>query len=457
MKNMSDPKCKRCLGVRKVSLAAAVLTAALLSACGSNEKAPDNPAAAPPVEKPRDPVEITILSLVASITMEEFQRTMEEPLKKLQPHIKLNYIISGKEMNLNNMLAAGTPPDIVITSITGFYANVVPPKLEYDLNDLVKKHGYDLGRMESSTIESLRNSSPGGALYGLPKYMNTVGMFYNKDIFDKFGVPYPKDGMTWDDVIRLAQQMTRTSDGIQYRGLGLFSSNMIVENQLSLPFVDPNSDKPTVNTAGFQKLFQMYKSVYDIVGNKPEQAFNGDRELNDFYQKRNIAMVMSPISGYGRFEKETDFNWDLVAAPTFSDLPGVGFQPNTIYYFVSNANKKAEDAFLAVTGFLSDEVQRISSLEGRPTVLVNPEIRATLGQGKEHLKNKNFKALFYNKFATSPPLNTKLAPYVNASSIVNAEFGIMINNGTDVNTMLRTAEEKINQEIAKALETINKK
>jgi hypothetical protein len=33
----------------------------------------------------------------------------------------------------------------------------------------------------------------------------------------------------------------------------------------------------------------------------------------------------------------------------------------------------------------------------------------------------------------------------------------MINNGTDVNTMLRTAEEKINQEIAKALETINKK
>ncbi|MDF2717767.1 MAG: hypothetical protein K0R28_4692, partial [Paenibacillus sp.] len=44
----------------------------------------------------------------------------------------------------------------------------------------------------------------------------------------------------------------------------------------------------------------------------------------------------------------------------------------------------------------------------------------------------------------------KLAPLVNADGILNKEFGNMINNGTDINTMLRLAEEQINQAILDA-------
>lgn len=436
----------------RVPWIAAALCLSLLPACAGGSSGTAKPASnEQPVQSKtqNEAAELTIFSIVASITQEEFQRTMEAPIKAKYPNYKLNYMISGTQAKLDNMVMSGNAPDIVITSIAGMNSNVIPFQLQYDLTDLVKKHKYDLSRIDSSTIESLRNASENGALYGLPKYTNSVVLFYNKDIFDKFGAPYPKDGMTWDETAKLATQMTRKVDGISYRGMGLFTSNMIVENQLSLSPIDAKSDKASVNSPEYQKLFQLYKSFYDIVDNKPAGTFNGDNELNAFYKDKNIAMVIAPMSGYGRFENEKDFNWDIVSAPTFSDKPGIGFQANTIYYFVSNVNKKAEQAFLAVTELLTDEVQLAASKEGRPTILTNEKIRATLGE-ESKAKGKNFKALFHNKFATAPALNVKMAPLVNAGSILDKEFGAMIGSGTDVNTMLRQAEEKINKAIAEA-------
>ncbi|MEF3311925.1 extracellular solute-binding protein [Paenibacillus sp. GYB004] len=437
--------------IRTVPWMTAAVCLALLPACagGGDSGQPSAASGQPDSSVMAAPVELSIYSVVPSVTQEEFKRTIEAPVQAKYPNVKLTYVIGGAQAKISDLVASGSAPDIILTSISGMNSNVIPFQLQYDLTELIQKHKYDLSRIEPSTLDSLRNASDNGALYGLPKYTNTVVLFYNKDIFDKFGVAYPKSGMTWDEATKLAAQMTRTVDGIRYRGMSLFSGNMITENQLSLPFIDPKSDKASVNTAEFQKLFRTYKGIYDIIDNKPEGAFNGDAELDSFYKNKNIAMVVAPMSGYGRFENDKDLNWDLVAAPTFADKPDVGFQANTIYYFISNANKKAEQAFLAVTQLLSDEVQLMSSKEGRPPILKNETIRAALGEESKS-KGKNFKVMFHNKFATMPPANTKLAPLVNANSILNKEFGDMINSGTDVNTMLRQAEEKINKAISEA-------
>lgn len=431
------------------------LCLSFLSACAggnsANEPSPGGSSAAPQSSSvdTNASAELTIYSIVASITQDEFHKTIEAPIRAKYPNFKVNYLLSNAQNKLDNMVMTGNAPDIIITSIGGLYSSVMPFQLQYDITELVKKHKYDLSRIESSTIESLRNASGTGALYGLPKYTNSVVLFYNKDVFDKFGVAYPKNGMTWDDALKLATQMTRTVDGISYRGMALFSNNMLKENQLSLLPIDPSSDKASVNTPGYQKLFQTYKSFFDIVGNKPAGNFSGDNELNMFYKDKNIAMVIAPMSGYGRFEAAPDLNWDIVAAPTFPDKPGIGFQANTIYYYISNVNKKAEQAFLAVAELLSDKVQLEANKAGRPTVLVNESIRATLGD-ESASKGKNFKALFHNKFAPTPTPNTKLAPLVNTDGIVNKEFGNMINTGNDVNTTLRQLEEQINKAINEA-------
>ena len=41
-----------------------------------------------------------------------------------------------------------------------------------------------------------------GAQFALPKYHGALALFYNKDLFDRYGVPYPDSGWTHDDYTR---------------------------------------------------------------------------------------------------------------------------------------------------------------------------------------------------------------------------------------------------------------
>lgn len=52
-----------------------------------------------------------------------------------------------------------------------------------------------------------------GVQYLLPKDYSPVAVYYNKTIFDEAGVPYPRDGWTWDDFLNTALELTQDTDG----------------------------------------------------------------------------------------------------------------------------------------------------------------------------------------------------------------------------------------------------
>src|SRR5699024_12294781 len=88
-----------------------------------------------------------------------------------------------------------------------------------DLNPLIEFNDFELDRLEPSILEYLEEMSHDGELNGLPYIRPEYALVYNKDIFDLFGVSYPEDNMTWDEVIDLAQEVTGERNGVQYRGL----------------------------------------------------------------------------------------------------------------------------------------------------------------------------------------------------------------------------------------------
>jgi multiple sugar transport system substrate-binding protein len=52
-----------------------------------------------------------------------------------------------------------------------------------------------------------------GQQWFLPKDYSPLAVYYNKAIFDEFGVPYPEAGWTWDDLVDIATQLTVDRDG----------------------------------------------------------------------------------------------------------------------------------------------------------------------------------------------------------------------------------------------------
>ena len=52
-----------------------------------------------------------------------------------------------------------------------------------------------------------------GRQFGLPKYQGTLVLYYNKDIFDKYGVPYPDASWDQDDYLAAMKKLTRDTNG----------------------------------------------------------------------------------------------------------------------------------------------------------------------------------------------------------------------------------------------------
>ncbi|KRG11740.1 hypothetical protein ACA29_15285 [Lederbergia galactosidilytica] len=66
-------------------------------------------------------------------------------------------------------------------------------------------------------IQALPFQSPRALPFQSPRNV----MYYNKDIFDMVGEPYPEVGLTWPEAVELARKLTIERDGVQYRGLDI--------------------------------------------------------------------------------------------------------------------------------------------------------------------------------------------------------------------------------------------
>ncbi|MCC8074654.1 MAG: sugar ABC transporter substrate-binding protein [Clostridiales bacterium] len=72
-------------------------------------------------------------------------------------------------------------------------------------------------------IVDLYNSD--GVQYAVPKDHDTIALLYNKAIFDEYGIDYPTDDWSWDDVLAAATAITEagTADGVY--GFAMNTSN----------------------------------------------------------------------------------------------------------------------------------------------------------------------------------------------------------------------------------------
>ncbi|NTV64105.1 MAG: extracellular solute-binding protein, partial [Oscillochloris sp.] len=112
---------------------------------------------------------------------------------------------------IRDQIASGDPPDILQIG-----DDAVPSFVErgafVPLDSFIVSKDYPL----DTSIYLPGVLDPGkwaGKQYLLPKDYTPLAVYYNKKIFDQFGVAYPKDGWTWDDFLHTAQALTKDING----------------------------------------------------------------------------------------------------------------------------------------------------------------------------------------------------------------------------------------------------
>lgn len=390
-----------------------------------------------------DPMTIHIYNASTSTTEEMFMDMYGTAIINKFPYVSFNYTIptdTNPEAQLTGMISAKETIDIMFVSDALHYRLVKPFGLGSDMSDLVKSHNFDLSSIEPKAIEAIQAVSD-GQLQALPISMTNQVLLYNKDLFEKFGKDEPRDGITWDEVYTLAQEMTRTESDVQYRGFVTQFYNIGWQNQLSVGFVDPKTDQSLFTTD--ERWFTIVRNItrfFDIPNNGLTESTRYWTPIhNMFYVDKVAAMYAYSLPG-----SETDLNWDMVGFPEFKERPGVGPQPVLNLAYVSSLSKNRDVAFDIIGYLTSPEIQEAQARKAIMPVSLNEQAIASFGSEVPHLQGRNLRAIFYKNLASPFPASE----YNRTAALVFEEMMYALSQGLkDVNTALRDAAETVNMQI----------
>ncbi|WP_164744323.1 ABC transporter substrate-binding protein [Paenibacillus xylaniclasticus] len=396
---------------------------------------------------------LTFYSSGPTFTDVEFKTMIADPIHQKYPNVTIERISPAATTTPEEVLSTQTP-DILFTSVS---QRLIRTGAFEDLRGLIKKFNFDESRLKPIAYNYIKDATKGRGdqIYALPFNVNQHILYYNKDIFDKFGVPYPTEKqMTWEEAVELGKQLTRTENGVNYVGL-VVDNLQGLGKSLGLPYVDRETGQAALDTPEWLRVFELLKQIYEIPGYvAPDGTWNWTRD--HFMKDQNIAMRAAWLANMvGPLEElrqqGVEFNWDIAPVPNFEDQLGTTREAQIHSVSINSQSKHKDEAFQVLEYLLSDEGQRTIARNGRVPAIINPELEKEYGADIPVLQGKTVQ----NVFVGTPIQEHYQHPYEAEISIrlTEAAEGMAI-HGLDVNSAIRQATEAINKDVETLKTTI---
>ncbi|MDD3057659.1 MAG: sugar ABC transporter substrate-binding protein [Sphaerochaeta sp.] len=279
--------------------------------------------------------------------------TYYEPLIKAyeakNPNVKIEMLDLGSAdfmTMLQTQLSGGDSSIDVVTikDIPG-YNNLVKRNLLLNLNDKIKSEGVDLSLYGGTTDQISVDSK----LYGIPFRSDFWIVYYNKDVFDKAGVAYPDNDMTFAEYDALARKMTSGTGANKVYGAHYHTWRSAVQ---LFGILD---GKNTIVGGTYDFLKPYYQMVLNQQKDGVVQDYatlkTSSTHYSGVFYNNSVAMmnmgswfIATLINQIEQGKTEVQ-NWGLAKYPHAEGVPA-GTTLGTITSLgVSNASKKKDAAF----------------------------------------------------------------------------------------------------------------
>jgi multiple sugar transport system substrate-binding protein len=270
-------------------------------------------------------------------------RTLIDAFAEEEPDIDVQLVeASDREdliARLSSSIAGGAPPDLFLMNYRfyGQYASrdVLEPLGPY-VDDSSK---FEEDDFYPQALDAFRWKDE---LMCLPQNISSLVLYFNRDLFKRFKVPPPRDGMLWNELVIKAQQLTRDKNGQQVKGAdpdmpqagtaqpavyGLGVEPVIIR---LAPFVwsnggeivddDENPTRFTLDTPQAQEaISQLFglRTNFGVVPNDEEVEAEDDESR---FANGRLAMFLDSRRAVPMFREAAKFDWDVVSLP-FYDKP----------------------------------------------------------------------------------------------------------------------------------------
>lgn len=194
---------------------------------------------------------------------------------------------------LVTQIAGGQAPDMIHLATEGVQL-AVKNNLVVPLDDFVTSND-DVQAIIADTNETLLNGfSSDGKLYFLPASWNNMMIYYNTKIFEEAGIERPNDDWTWDDFLKIAQQLTDTSSNDKKYGFGIPYFNFGLQpfyfsNDASILADDLKT--PTIDDPNFIEAVQFIRDLVYEYKVSPDPANTDPNAIFQLFSAGNIGMT----------------------------------------------------------------------------------------------------------------------------------------------------------------------
>src|SRR5690606_35837784 len=253
-----------------------------------------------------------------------------------------------------------------------------------------------------------------GKQYGIPKDWDTICIMYNKDAFDKAGIPYPSPDWSWNpkdggEFVQVLQRLTVDANGRNCTEKG-FDKNRVVQYGIGglaasemqtgwLNFIWMNGGRGVINEPYGNEFvlddpkavesMQFYADLVCKYGVAPAPELQGTSASGwELFVAGRVATI--PVGSWqlSAARENLTFNWDVVPLP--KGPAGRYSCFNGLAHNVYARTKHPEEAWKLAKWMDGYESQKIISQYGVvfPAIssLIDVYLEATKDKGPDHIK-----------------------------------------------------------------------
>ena len=283
---------------------------------------------------------------------------INEQVQALMPGVTLEYQAGGTETagyqdTLLTEFAAGNAPDVFWIPGTDI-ARFATAGAILNLADIANGDAdFDINVFYPQQVTELTHDD---ALWGLPRDASAFALYYNKDLFDEAGIPYPTEQLangewTWDSFAESAAAISDLGDEIYGFGMNAWWANPgLFINSAGASFFNDDKTACNLNNQETIDALNFMRGLYEA-----ESAVPYGTDSEPPFLAGNVGMFLNGRWATPNMLAQADFNWDVAEVPV-----GPAGQSNWLFWgaYVVNANTaNPEAAWELVKNLTSTDVQ----------------------------------------------------------------------------------------------------
>jgi len=203
-------------------------------------------------------------------------------------------------------------PDVLFWSQTPID---IPKGYFMDLSPIMEAENYNLDDFYPGLLIHFRM---GNTIYGLPRDSDTKVIFYNKRLFNRADIEFPKNGWTWDD-LRAKSLAFKAAGIVEYSFayevnnwwmIWMWQNNVQVFDDKLFP---TRTDLGTPAAAEAIQFFADLTNVDQVT--PPYEVLRSSEEIATLFKEGKVAMAFGNHALVPTFSEIEDFEWDVVGLP----------------------------------------------------------------------------------------------------------------------------------------------